>query len=208
MSAQATPGLDRYRCLLACTVWILGACFLVTLWFRYAGPALADPEAGFVAGLWTRISDAPLYQLFVGSGLGIIGYSLALFASLAPTATMPLARRLCGLPPDVLATAAGRDTLTGQGADFALSPVRDAAAIFPGLGFLGTVIGVSIAIGGLDTVVETGNTDDLMLGLRSAFDTTFFGLSVSIILSVLMTLIRARRTRIEASGTHPLPDTA
>lgn len=208
MSEQATPGLDRYRCLLACTVWILGACFLVTLWFRYAGPVVADPDAGFVVALWMRISEAPLYQLFVASGLGIIGYSLALFASLTPTATMPVVRRLCGLPPDVLATDAGRYTLTALGAELALSPIRDAAAIFPGLGFLGTVVGVSIAIGGLDTVVETGNTDDLMLGLRSAFDTTFFGLTVSIVLSVLMTLIRARRTRIEALGTQPLPYTA
>ena len=63
------------------------------------------------------------------------------------------------------------------------------------LGFIGTVVGVSIAIGGLNKVLETGDTKALLDGLRVAFDTTLIGLFASVTLSAGQYLIPRRAQR-------------
>mmetsp|Transcript_22853 Transcript_22853/g.38178 ORF Transcript_22853/g.38178 Transcript_22853/m.38178 type:complete len:163 (-) Transcript_22853:3055-3543(-) len=90
-------------------------------------------------------------------------------------------------------------TLTGLGSTFkenmsevyawARVPLRDAAALFTGLGFLGTVYGISVAIDGLRGVISGGDPEGLIIGLRTAFDTTFIGLIASLVLAIFLMLL-------------------
>ena len=67
-----------------------------------------------------------------------------------------------------------------QYADFATW----AQTLFTSLGFLGTIVGVSLAVGGLEAAMSEGETRDLVCGLSIAFDTTFLGLSGAILLLI------------------------
>ncbi len=48
--------------------------------------------------------------------------------------------------------------------------------VLTSLGFLGTVIGVSLAVGGLRDAMLEQDPTSLIVGLSTAFDTTFLGL--------------------------------
>jgi biopolymer transport protein ExbB/TolQ len=80
--------------------------------------------------------------------------------------------------------------------------VRDASVLSPGLGFLGTVVGISIAIGGLPTAMQDRNLEGLMGGLRTAFDTTFFGLVGSLLLSLLVLSLQAISSKARLAEKH------
>ena len=192
MRGQPELTASTYRALTSAFLWMLGATFLVALLCRFAAPDVVVETDGFLLGLFSRITASSWYQLFIGAGLGMIGYGLCLRFALGDSPSAGLFSRLVGVldlaDTEVQADQRGLTEVT----NYALAPLRDAAAIFPGLGFLGTVIGVSIAIGSLDAVVETGDTADLMTGLRSAFDTTFFGLTFSVVLSLIASVIEAR----------------
>lgn len=60
-----------------------------------------------------------------------------------------------------------------------------AQVAFTSFGFLGTIMGVSLAIGGLETAMGEGDTSSLVEGLSTAFDTTFLGLLGALLLMAL-----------------------
>ena len=93
-----------------------------------------------------------------------------------------------------------------------MAPMSYAVWVLPLLGFIGTVIGISDAIGGLGTVFADGDRQEALesvLGaLRFAFDTTFAGLVLVIPVMALSTWIdlvgdRARDRAIGARFGAP-----
>lgn len=79
-----------------------------------------------------------------------------------------------------------------------LAPVQFGIWIMPLLGFIGTVLGISSAIGGLEQMLPNGSgmqAEDsirtVMSGLRFKFNTTFVGLSLVIPLMLFMVWLRA-----------------
>ena len=65
--------------------------------------------------------------------------------------------------------------------------------LFTSLGFLGTIIGVSLAVAGLESAMSEGDPAGLIGGLATAFDTTFIGLTASVLLMVLRTIFQIAR---------------
>lgn len=113
-----------------------------------------------------------------------------------------LAHRLCGVPlprPE----HDGWRRFVDHGADYVIAPMRDAALIYPGLGFLGTVVGISISVGGLAKALASQDLTELTTGLRIAFDTTFFGLVASLLISMLVLIAQARLADAEALDAAP-----
>ena len=51
---------------------------------------------------------------------------------------------------------------------------------FTSLGFLGTIVGISLAVAGLRTAMAADDPHALITGLSTAFDTTFLGLGASV----------------------------
>ncbi|MEC9434742.1 MAG: MotA/TolQ/ExbB proton channel family protein [Pseudomonadota bacterium] len=190
--ARKVEGLRDYRCLRACLVWILAAAFGLSLALRYL--SLPDLGEGYLAELAGRVWDGLFLQAILTGLLGVLGYALAASAAarrmirgrLSPPdrVTRGLAA-LCGLPGDAVARPAGWALFADHGAGHLAAPVRDAAAMFPAVGFLGTVVGVSIAIGGLEGVLAGGDSAILLAGLRTAFDTTFLGLVAALLLGLM-----------------------
>ena len=81
-------------------------------------------------------------------------------------------------------------TLALRGRDRAARDAYDAfgqwaQVLFTSLGFLGTIIGVSLAVGGLESAMQTNDPGALVSGLSTAFDTTFLGLFAAILLMAL-----------------------
>jgi len=76
------------------------------------------------------------------------------------------------------------------------APISYAIWALPLLGFVGTVIGISGAIGGLGEVFGESGRDEalrsVLLYLRYAFDTTFVGLSMAIPSMALAAVLKAR----------------
>ena len=62
--------------------------------------------------------------------------------------------------------------------------------ILTSLGFLGTVVGVSLAVAGLEQAMRDQETEPLIRGLSTAFDTTFLGLTGAIQLMFLRQIAR------------------
>lgn len=72
-----------------------------------------------------------------------------------------------------------------HGVDFAAAYDRYgiwAQTLFTSLGFLGTIIGVSLAVGGLEAAMTDDDPGALIAGLSTAFDTTFIGLTASVLI--------------------------
>ncbi|MEL6958745.1 MAG: MotA/TolQ/ExbB proton channel family protein [Pseudomonadota bacterium] len=67
-----------------------------------------------------------------------------------------------------------------------------AQTLFTSFGFMGTIVGVSLAVGGLQTAMEDGEPGALIGGLSTAFDTTFLGLTGAVALMMLRRLIRLK----------------
>ena len=85
------------------------------------------------------------------------------------------------------------------------APTGYAIWVLPLLGFIGTVIGISGAIGGLGEVFADGDRETALQGvlaaLRFAFDTTFAGLVLVIPVMALSTLIRLRSEEVRTDLT-------
>ena len=87
-----------------------------------------------------------------------------------------------------------------------MTPLSYAVWVLPLLGFIGTVVGISDAIGGLGTVFAEGDRQaalELVLGaLHFAFDTTFAGLVLVIPVMALSTWLSLadQRARDHAIG--------
>lgn len=65
-----------------------------------------------------------------------------------------------------------------------------AQTLFTSIGFMGTIIGVSLAVAGLQDAMIEGDPGALIGGLSTAFDTTFLGLLGAVLLMVLRRLGR------------------
>lgn len=57
-----------------------------------------------------------------------------------------------------------------------------AQTLFTALGFMGTIVGVSLAIAGLEAAMAANDPAALITGLSTAFDTTFIGLVSAVLL--------------------------
>ena len=85
--------------------------------------------------------------------------------------------------------------LRGQQHQHNFAPLQFTIWALPLLGFIGTVVGITQAIGGLEQVVATvgaapdnGGLTEVLAGLQFAFDTTFVGL-ILVIPTMLYTLV-------------------
>jgi hypothetical protein len=68
----------------------------------------------------------------------------------------------------------------------------EAQTLFTSLGFLGTIVGISLAVAGLADAMKVKDPAGLIDGLSVAFDTTFLGLGAAITLIVLRQIIPER----------------
>ncbi|QIK37072.1 MotA/TolQ/ExbB proton channel family protein [Caldichromatium japonicum] len=87
--------------------------------------------------------------------------------------------------------------MLGQRQQQALAPLAFAIWVLPMLGFIGTVIGISQAIGGLSQGAEGmaaggAGLKSVLGGLAFAFDTTLVGLVCVIPLALIQTVLRLR----------------
>jgi hypothetical protein len=183
-------------------------------------PPGAGTEAfSYLPGLYARIVADPIYQLYLASPIGVLGYGMCMLAAFKArirlrqsggdmTKLGQLVHWLSGLP-----TARSNDNsrwraAVDYGIQYANAPVRDAAVIYPGLGFLGTVVGISIAIGGLPKAAANQDLAELTYGLRVAFDTTFFGLVAALLLSLIVLAAQALQAEADALDDVGMPTEA
>lgn len=90
----------------------------------------------------------------------------------------------------------------GQQHQHNFAPIGFAIWVLPMLGFIGTVLGITQAIGGLaDTVVISGADSSglggVLGGLQFAFDTTLVGLVLVIPLMLMLLALRARAQTLD-----------
>ena len=194
------------RCTRALVLWCAFSGLVMSGLLRYGVLPSAEGAEGYLAGLYERARTTLFYQVMIVVFLGCAMYSLALVATLGRW----LRDLRTGAPGtrQRIAILAGLGN-TGPGAkdwreagpvaiSVAANPVRDATVLFPAVGFIGTVVGVSIAIGGLGDVLDSGETAPLLEGLRIAFDTTLIGLVASVALTALLHLVHVRSTLLKA----------
>lgn len=136
--------------------WLLVAIGALLIVIELRTAPQGIPE-GYLLGVWSRSFDNPLQFGLLAAALAIIPHFL-----------WSLSRR------------------TGSG----FADAYDAFAawgqtILTSLGFLGTVIGVSMAVSGLEQAMMEQEPVPLIRGLSTAFDTTFLGLSGAILLLLL-----------------------
>jgi hypothetical protein len=136
-----------------------------------AGPAakwLADSDAGYVAKNWL----ASLKTLPEATRQSVLVQRLE--EILNRQSKRGSSKQL----PDDLREVAARD---GDAAHDSLGMVRIIVWAIPMLGFLGTVIGITQTLGGLDFTNGAAAVDNLKSGLYVAFDTTAVGLVLSVL---------------------------
>jgi hypothetical protein len=85
--------------------------------------------------------------------------------------------------------------------------VRALLAFIPLLGFLGTVIGLTAAVGGLPSELNAPGRGDLdigasLLGLAVKFETTLLGLTGALVASLLLAFLEKREGEIAAECLH------
>jgi len=136
--------------------WLLVAMGTLFIAARLRPEVPAVPD-NYILGVWTRSFENPLQ-------LGLLAATLAII----PHFLWSLSRR--------------------AGPGFADAYEGFAAwgqAVLTSLGFLGTVIGISLAVAGLEQAMLDQEPAPLIRGLSTAFDTTFLGLSGAILLLLL-----------------------
>ena len=176
--------------------------------------ALAFAAVALVHHVWGDVGPVVRYgtawgTAIAGTGLAGLVYALLLLLGLAldgrPAAS--LARRL-------LAPLTGRGGKAAPGArnreaEALLAPLEYAVWVLPLMGFIGTVIGIAAAVGGLETVIADAggglsreSLGSVLGGLRFAFDTTLLGLTAVIPVMALLALLRVREQAV-AAALHP-----
>lgn len=85
--------------------------------------------------------------------------------------------------------------------------IRALLAFIPLLGFLGTVIGLTAAVGGLPGELQAPGNGNLdigasLLGLAVKFETTLLGLAGALVASLLLALLEKREGEISAECFH------
>ena len=156
-----TDGLEAtvYREFAAVVLLISGALLAISnllgLWASRASAGSCTFETNnYLAGVLIRSLTSP--------------YQLALLAG------------LLAVPLHLTWMYYGRWTRDGRAAYSACAGWSQ--TLFTSLGFLGTIVGVSMAVSGLDAAMSDGQPAGLICGLATAFDTTFLGLTASILL--------------------------
>lgn len=204
---QSAPlTLEAYRPLRACFMWILLANAVYFLWHRFFWVPQDMPD-GYLPQLAARFFEAPFYAVMGMTFLGTLIYGLCLLLvarslpSDRPSRLLAFAAPLVGLPRAIARQKAARHTFFDTGIFHAIAPIRDAATLFPGVGFLGTVVGISLAIGGLTDILDGGEPAALLNGLRTAFDTTFLGLVAALALGVLVMVLDSTANRRRSSAS-------
>lgn len=198
--------MRKLHCTASLVLWCAAFALLTAIVLRYALLPEGSLDAGYLEGVYERSRTSLFYQVMIVLFLGCAGYCVMLIATLngwirrvggdagvpaSPWAHLAGLGRV-GLEPDAWRTE-GPVIL-----QLAVNPIRDAAVIFPAIGFIGTVWGVTVAIGGLSTVLETQDPTILLSGLRVAFDTTLLGLVASVALTVLLYVIQSRSMILRA----------
>lgn len=150
-----------------------------------AGRWLEDNDAGHVARRWlTDLSELP-----------VATRSSLLVRRLQELLTRQSQRGTTRHLADDLRELSGRDA---DAAHDSLGLVRIIVWAIPMLGFLGTVIGITQTLGGLDFSNGTAAVDNLKSGLYVAFDTTALGLVLSVVAIFLQFPVERSEQRLLA----------
>ena len=95
----------------------------------------------------------------------------------------------------------------GRYVDQGLAPLRFIVWVLPMLGFIGTVVGISGSITGLESVIGSDGGGQaaaglitVLEGLRFAFDTTLLGLGTVIPVMALLTILERREDALTGEG--------
>lgn len=167
--------------------------------------ALPIPEPGTVPpSVIQRLAATAMGQVIAAVGCAALVYGLAELSALSAEL------RRGHSPTGWVAHALGRagTPVQGEAVQAAMSrrsaPLAYAAWSLPLLGFIGTVLGLSEAIGGLGGVFDgTSDRDAALTGvlsdLRFAFDTTLAGLVLVLPVMALYSLVQIRASRIMAA---------
>ena len=154
-----SPVLERRIARGALGAWALclGLIWLaVSLGFVQGVAAEDSQDLPYLAGLWARSLAAPYQRVLLAAGLAVPAHAIWVVMLYGPNA------------------ARGYD-LFGQWAQTLLTS----------MGFLGTIVGISLAVAGLENAMENAAPGALISGLATAFDTTFLGLLGAIAIMVL-----------------------
>lgn len=176
------------------------------------GFAWLSKVAGRLELSGAEFSLAMLYLLCVSIAYGLAQIGAAWFdrsalrrvrRPLSPAASALLAR-----PPAWAADKGGVERHFDQGREMVFAPLRLGLWLFPVLGFLGTIIGISAAIEKLPSAMnKQGDAlKDVVGELHFAFDTTFFGLVAAIALMLVvvpLTVMWERNSVLSASSACP-----
>ena len=155
--------------LLACVGGAVVLVYVTGIATMQVGPGLDQQDVGYIAGLLDRSVNSE--------------YQLVLLA--AWIAVLPHAGVLLWRYPD------------GKSVDAYVRFASWAQPLFTAFGFLGTIIGVSIAVGGLQGAMDEDDPSGLIEGLSTAFDTTFLGLGAAITLILIQKLAGLRHRTVE-----------
>jgi hypothetical protein len=214
------PGLTGYHC----GAWMLLA-FALFFTLRHYDLIPTVPQAdlhsayGYVVQYLYDVSGRIMKDAFcLPEALAFIGslaYALSLLLAVrrmkawtreAVASNEPDGRAwrnlLVGLPVSLNRGAIER--FVARGAAHTTAPVRDAITLFPAIGFLGTVVGITIALGGLPKVMASRDTDQLISGLLTAFDTTFLGLVAALSLTLVQFSIDRATEQMAALIDEPV----
>jgi len=207
----------------------LGIAAAVTVGF-FVDVAMANAVTGPTDGLGQRLLTNDLCLVILTVFLIATGYGALQFAGFRvdrrriqavpeEAEAMPVLAFVTGRPSDALAAQDARrlpglDDLTVAEHQYVqnLAPIQFAIWVLPLLGFIGTVVGITRAIGGLrETVSQVGlgaaDLTSVFAGLEFAFDTTFLGLVLVIPLMALTYTLRAlaMATLDQTRRTHGVP---
>ncbi len=150
---------------------------------------IADNDAGFVARRWMNTIAA----------LPVTSRASQLVRRIEELLTRQSQRGSSKHLADDLRELSGRDA---DAAHDSLGLVRIIIWAIPMLGFLGTVIGITQTLGGLDFTDGTAAVDRLKSGLYVAFDTTALGLVLSVLAIFIQFPIERSEQQLLATIDH------
>lgn len=191
---RLNPTLNSYRSVWVFLCWIMFFHAVLVTLIRYDLVPVFTGE-GYLPGIYERFFNNGYYIFMGASFLGCVAYAGALLIFVA-TGRRSFAL-ITGIPEQK--PVFDENIFLVSGYAYAMRPLRDAVTLFPGLGFLGTVVGISIAIGGLESILEGESPQELTTGLRTAFDTTFLGLCASLVLGVLILALDSSHSKRSAT---------
>ena len=159
----------------------------LALWVDSNGEAMGP----YLQGLFTRLATNP-----IAIGMAILSVVISTYALLQALGMLAgcsgsggaaFLRRLSGRPGSITDADSYRAALVDHGQDQLNSPIRLGLTVFPMVGFLGTVIGLSGAIRDLPAAVDDkARLPPVLDNLYIAFDTTALGLGGAILCLLLV----------------------